>query len=162
MFLTAHPTTVMPSERCQSGPDRRNEVISGVAYVAAMNDGYVDPKNARNSADLDTIERDCRAVIVNNAIPGGSEKTGEIPGERWADSGYFFTGFSTLMPPNSPSCMQEYWDRSHMVMSATSRHTGIVHTLMADGAVKAVSNNIDKGVWRGAGSRAGGETLGEF
>jgi prepilin-type N-terminal cleavage/methylation domain-containing protein len=161
-ILDGTSNTVMMSERCQSGPDLRGEVISGVAYLGIMNDGYVDPKNATNNADLDTIERDCRAVIVNNQIPAAVQKTGEIPGERWADGGYFFVGFSTLMTPNSPSCMQDYWDRAHMVLSATSRHTGIVHTLLADGSVKAVSNNIDKVVWRSVGSRAGNETVGEW
>jgi prepilin-type N-terminal cleavage/methylation domain-containing protein len=160
--LDGTSNTVMMSERCQGGPDLRGEVISGVAYLGIMNDGYVDPKSAGNNADLDTIERDCRALIVNNAIPAAIQKTGEIPGERWADSGYFFTGFSTLLTPNSPSCMQDYWDRSHMVMTATSRHTGIVHVLMADGAVKAAGNNIDKLVWRALGSRAGADSVGEF
>jgi prepilin-type N-terminal cleavage/methylation domain-containing protein len=158
--LDGTSNTIAMSERCMGLGDLRNEVIGGVGYLSTMNDGYVDPKNPANNADLDIIERDCRAIVVNNVYT--TFKTGELPGDRFADGGYFFMGFSTMMPPNSPSCMQEYWDRSHAVMSATSRHTGIVHVLMGDGAVKAASNNIDKLLFRALGTRAGNETVGEF
>ena len=160
--LDGTSNTVAMSERCQGNADLRNEVISGAVVVPAWNDGYVDPKNPANNADLDIIERDCRATIVNNVIPAGQQKNNELPGDRWADGGYFFVGFSTLMPPNSPSCLGEQWDRSHAVMSATSRHTGIVHALMADGSVRAVTNNIDKLLWRSVGTRAGNEVIGEW
>jgi hypothetical protein len=33
---------------------------------------------------------------------------------------------------------------------------------MGDGSGKFVSSNIDTNVWRAVGSRAGGETTGEF
>ena len=160
--LDGTSNTVMMSERCMGQGDVRNEVVGGVGLMPAMNDGYVDPLDPANNAHLDQIERDCKAVVVNGVYPAGQFKTGELPGDRWSDGGYFFVGFSTLMTPNSPSCMQEYWDRSHAVLSATSRHTGLVHVLMADGAVKGASNNIDKLLWRGLGTRAGNETITDF
>ncbi|ADG67457.1 protein of unknown function DUF1559 [Planctopirus limnophila DSM 3776] len=43
-----------------------------------------------------------------------------------------------------------------------SRHTGGAHFLMGDGAVKFLSENIDLTLYRGIGSKNGGETLGEF
>ena len=45
---------------------------------------------------------------------------------------------------------------------ASSTHTGGVHVLMADGAIKFVSDNVDSNVWNAAHSRAGGEVQGEF
>jgi len=158
--LDGASNTIAMSERCQGLGDRREEVVGGVGYFAGMNDGYVDGLAAQTVANWNQLEQDCRSTVVNGVYT--MPKTGELPGDRWSDGGNFYVGFSTLMPPNSPSCMQEYWDRAHMVMSATSRHTGIVHVLMADGAVKPASNNIDKNLFRALGTRAGGETASEF
>jgi prepilin-type N-terminal cleavage/methylation domain-containing protein len=46
--------------------------------------------------------------------------------------------------------------------AARSMHTGGAHTLLADGAVKFVSENIDLIVWRNLSTRSGGEVIGEF
>jgi prepilin-type N-terminal cleavage/methylation domain-containing protein/prepilin-type processing-associated H-X9-DG protein len=43
-----------------------------------------------------------------------------------------------------------------------SRHTGGAHFLLGDGSVKFLSENIDITLYRGIGSKNGGETLGEF
>jgi hypothetical protein len=43
------------------------------------------------------------------------------------------------------------------VVSANSRHTGGVHTMMGDGAVRFVSDNVDLGTWRAMGTRASKE-----
>ena len=44
----------------------------------------------------------------------------------------------------------------------SSTHTGGAHGLMSDGAVRFVSENLDTGVRKAIGTRAGGETVGEF
>ncbi len=43
-----------------------------------------------------------------------------------------------------------------------SKHTGGVHTLMCDGAVRFVSNNIDINTWRFLSTMQGGEIIGDF
>jgi len=55
-----------------------------------------------------------------------------------------------------------WWDRLSLNVAARSRHTGGVHALFCDGAVRFVSENVDLAVWQGLGSRAGGEVLGEY
>ena len=47
-------------------------------------------------------------------------------------------------------------------MPPSSRHTGGVHTLLADGSVRFISDNISLETWRGLGTRAGKELIGEF
>jgi prepilin-type N-terminal cleavage/methylation domain-containing protein len=160
-ILDGTSNTVMMGERCQGQGDRRNEVIGGVGQVGGLNDGFVDPLGGMTPANLDTLENMCRSGVNAQGVYA-NPKTGELPGDRWSDGGYYFVGFSTLMPPNSPSCIQDNWDRAHAVISATSRHTGLAHALMSDGAVKGVSSNIDRNVWRAAGTKAGGESLGEW
>jgi len=43
-----------------------------------------------------------------------------------------------------------------------SYHTGMANFCLADGSVRSASDNIDLNVWRGVGTAAGGEVLGEF
>ena len=47
-------------------------------------------------------------------------------------------------------------------VAARSRHTGGVHFLMSDGAVKFLSDNINSGIYRGILTIQGRETLGDF
>ena len=159
MVLDGTSNTVMMSERCQGIQDRRNEVISNLG-MTSMPDSYIDPKRSGNNTDMDTIQATCQATVANGVYT--APYTNEIPGQRWIDGGYFYVGFSTTLPPGSPSCMDGGWDRTHMTISASSRHTGLAQTLLADGSVRTASNNIDRLVWRAAGTRAGGETQGDW
>ena len=105
-------------------------------------------------------------------------------GDRWGDARPCYTAFQTVLPPNSPSCVQSNStyateDSNNAVYSASSPHVGGVHILMVDGAVRFVSENIDTGditapgpgsdmkaspygVWGALGTRRCGEVIGEF
>jgi len=92
-------------------------------------------------------------------------------------------GFVTTFSPNGPSCFNgtnRNADSGHALVTATSAHTGGVHTLYCDGAVKFISQNIDtgdltaqsptqgstaqtvRGVWGAMGTKAGEELIGDF
>ena len=92
-------------------------------------------------------------------------------------------GFTTILAPNSPSCAagtNVNADSADAALAPTSFHTGGVHCLMVDGAVRFVSENIDTGnltlaspnqgdsssspygVWGALGTKAGGETISDF
>lgn len=83
-----------------------------------------------------------------------------------------FVGFQTVLPPNSPSCLNENWGDTWGLSSASSYHTGGVQVCFGDGSVRFIGQNIDTGnvalpevsggpspygVWGALGSRAGGE-----
>ena len=86
-----------------------------------------------------------------------------------------FTGFATVLPPNSPSCVGDSpgWG----IFSASSRHPNGVNVLFADGSIHFISQTIDAGnsraaqvfagpspygVWGALGTINGGETIGEY
>jgi len=77
------------------------------------------------------------------------------------------TAFNTLLTPNSRwpntsfSCDGCASDTKGL-QGARSRHTGGVHTLMGDGTVKFVSENIDWTIWNAIGGRNDGTTVGDF
>ena len=49
-----------------------------------------------------------------------------------------------------------------MRLGSRSRHPGGVNVAMADGSTRFVAESIDYITWRGLGSRAGQEVVGEF
>ena len=100
-------------------------------------------------------------------------------GWRWTDGQIEKIGFTTILPPNAPSCIQGSdgnGDGQHTVMSPGSFHPGGVNALRADGSVSFVSETIDTGnlsaapvtsgsspygTWGALGSKNGGEPISE-
>jgi prepilin-type N-terminal cleavage/methylation domain-containing protein len=48
------------------------------------------------------------------------------------------------------------------VITSRSYHVGTVNSLLMDGSVRSISNNIDLGTWQRLGQRADGQVIGEF
>ena len=72
------------------------------------------------------------------------------------------TMFSTFTPPNS----SRTWDcgiNSDRVNNASrSMHVGGVQSLLADGSVRFINENIDINTWQNLGNKADGNVVGEF
>ncbi|MFG0289249.1 MAG: DUF1559 domain-containing protein [Rhodopirellula sp. JB044] len=67
-------------------------------------------------------------------------------GALWHSGDPAYTGFSTALPPGGPSCNRgEGLGGNGGLYSAASRHQGGAHTLMADGAVRFVTDSVDCG-----------------
>lgn len=95
--------------------------------------------------------------------------------KRWNDQFVPFSGFSTILPPNSPSCYTSSNENTaQALVSATSYHPGGVNVLMGDASVKFIPETINTGdltqpqpssgrspygVWGALGSINGGETV---
>jgi len=111
-------------------------------------------------------------------IPGTQikSKTGTI----WTDGQTEISAFNTVLPPNSPSCIDNgdsNADGPQGVHSAGSWHPGGVNVVMADGSARFVSQNINTGnlgvkaplagkspygVWGALGTRDGREPSADF
>ncbi len=65
-------------------------------------------------------------------------------GYQWALGRPYFTGVSTISPPNNEVCLQV----NHINVGnfpPSSRHQGGAHVLMSDGAVKFITDSIEAG-----------------
>ncbi|SFH62657.1 DUF1559 domain-containing protein [Planctomicrobium piriforme] len=127
----------------------------------------------------------CRALATSDKFTSGSVKSKR--GTQVWDGQMEQTGFNTIMPPNSVACGQDgngafntNADNGFVFAPPSSVHAGGVHCLMADGAIRFVSENIDAGnpstaplsyssgnsspfgVWGALGTKMGGEIVGEF
>lgn len=85
-------------------------------------------------------------------------------GREWAGPTPEHTMFNTMVPPNwrYPNCVATNSGANDGIYGARSQHPGGVHHLMADGAVRMISNGIDFVMYQNLGTRAGKETVANF
>jgi prepilin-type N-terminal cleavage/methylation domain-containing protein len=65
-------------------------------------------------------------------------------GSKWMASNVIYTGFFTMLPPNTELCHHGN-HHEEMLASTSSQHQGGTHVLMGDGAVKFVTDSIEAG-----------------
>ncbi len=83
-------------------------------------------------------------------------------GGKWLNGHYGDTIYNHSLAPNAKTFDCVNSSNNAGLTAARSRHTGGVMTLLCDGSVRFVSDNIDMTTWRALASRGGGEVLGEF
>jgi prepilin-type N-terminal cleavage/methylation domain-containing protein len=114
--------------------------------------------------------------VKDRIQPATADGTGHT---EWANGHGHHSGFTTTLPPNTKvlwtyqtvtydadfASRQEgsnTTQASYGSILSRSYHVGVVHSLLADGAVRASSSSIDMNVWRALGTRSGGEVVGDF
>lgn len=91
----------------------------------------------------------CLTYVTGGRIgnTGGLQVKGRM-GNLWTDGQTEIMAFNTVLRPNTASCIGDTdpnADGAHGVHPPTSYHTGGVHALFADGAVKFINENINTG-----------------
>lgn len=120
--------------------DKRTTPIDG------PNIGPLSKANgALSCADLTDPDRpqfwDMSAVTIDSSVENRR-------GYKWAYGRGFFGGMTTILPPNREVCMAGTGVNvafNEGVLPPSSRHQGGCHVLLADGAVKFVTDSIDAG-----------------
>ena len=180
-MYSRNPRGLFGYQRCWGTRDATDGLSNTIAMaeVTRRVDGRgIHGWGAINVAGINVNPTVCLAQVTDGQYNSGVTLE-DWRGATWSDGRTPWSGFNTILPPNSPSCTEGGNSWTNGVYSAASRHTGIVQVLMADGAVRAVSENISTGtltaadpgssggrspygVWGALGSKAGGETIGEF
>jgi len=170
-----------------SGVRRFRDVTDGLSNTIAMGE-RIKAKPGGNTVQTGATSRNltqatyrtnaaaCLGELDANGRYSGS--IGRWGGTRWLDGAPAFTGMTTVLGPNKASCTDSGGgDQRDGLFEPSSHHTGGVHTLMGDGAVRFISENIDTGnaasgspssgptpfgTWGALGSVNGQEPLGEF
>ncbi|HWL09905.1 MAG TPA: DUF1559 domain-containing protein [Planctomicrobium sp.] len=117
------------------------------------------------------------------ALPSGSDTTSWSAANghtEWVSGNTIHTGFTTYTTPNAKLSANGFdWvsvsgtreaelttatetNVTRAVVPSRSYHTGIVNSLMMDGAVRTISENINLTTWQNLGQRGDGNVIGEF
>jgi len=144
------------------------DLIDGSSTTALMSERMLgDGSNAISTPRSDTFQpgtypnnadeawAQCRAVNTADLTKQGKSNGGV----SWLSPDHTTTYYFHILGPNDLSCM---YPPSRIATTANSRHTGGVHLLLCDGAIRFVSSSIDLSIWRALGTRNGGEVVSEF
>ncbi|MFG0296956.1 MAG: DUF1559 domain-containing protein [Maioricimonas sp. JB045] len=145
---------------------RFRDIVDGTSNTAAFSERMVtDASNGILSPDsdvflsgddpqnLDEAIQFCDAVNIDDL----ATQFPNFMGAPWIDGKNAYQHDNV---PNARSCA--FQPARKASMGANSRHAGGVHVLLADGAVRFASANVDLGLWRSLGTRADGEVIGDF
>ena len=150
-------------------PVRMSDFLDGSSNTLAFSEkpiGSVTPANFSASRDwfslpsgpiydrADDWVSACRSANQGIAFHAGA-------GQPWIIYGAIFTDFFTIVPPNSevPDCGSNGVANGLGVFAARSYHPGGVNAVLMDGSARWFSSGTDAMVWRGLGTRAGGEIV---
>ncbi|MCA9110476.1 MAG: DUF1559 domain-containing protein, partial [Planctomycetaceae bacterium] len=118
------------------------------------------------------------AAEVETLIGMGGDNKPDSGHTEWVDGRVHQTGFTATLPPNTQvlvpmgeteegdytSCREDKTCNAPTYAAVTSRswHVNIVNSLLMDGSVRSISENIDLQTWRNLAERNDGQVLGEF
>ena len=146
---------------------RLGDITDGTSHTAAFSEHPVGDFNNSVASETDTFWpqtnpstaleawQDCEAIDPSDL---SHQRVSDV-GAPWLEAYHSTTLYYHVSPPNGRSCM---YPPGRIATAARSYHTGGVQVLLCDGSVQFVSESIDLVLWRGLGSRNGGEVLGEF
>lgn len=111
------------------------------------------PVPLRGSRELDAFADACLSVRTTPTPP------------MWVAVGSWLeypAGYNHVLPPNTTPCGNgtavDAWVQSNFAsVPASSKHSGGVNVLFADGSVRFVAGSVDRRAWRSAGSRNGAD-----
>ena len=169
---------------CYDFRDATDGTSNTIALAEAVSPIAGNGKGAVAGTLSITTPAACRALFDANTrtYPAGGWTADTTRGYRWGDGRAYFSAFTTNTPPNTASCFDtgtgNHWYSG--MWNAGSYHTGGAQVCLLDGSCRFISENIDSGnqaatlpannassispygIWGALGTRAGGETVGDF
>ena len=154
----------------------------GLSKTIALSEVKAKTPRAQDIAGMPstppTSPGQCAALAATGSFGAESGHT------EWVCGRTLHTGFTTTFPPNTvvgythsdgtaydidvgsfrektpTTASNDQAVPVRAVVTSRSHHMGIVNTAMMDGSVRSFATETDSGVWKGLGTRAGGEVIG--
>ncbi len=148
---------------------RIGDILDGSSNTAAFSEtligsGAADSTrgtaNASSDGDLASVWNASATTIDDSWCLSDGSSVIFKRGEKWADGSVNDTGYHHFRAPNTD--INDCYSRYAAIKSARSRHPGGANVLMADGAVRFVSDSVDLTTWRNVGARNDGQVLADW
>lgn len=120
---------------CEIGNDLGDRWDIGQTAIRPTEQIVESPATCRETLNVDRPDFYAPSIQLASVGRGG----------RWADGASAIAAVNTILPPNSPSCSVGKQLTAPGIYSAGSFHAGGAHVLMADGAIKFITESIDHG-----------------
>jgi prepilin-type N-terminal cleavage/methylation domain-containing protein len=145
-------------------------VIDGLSNTAAFAErvrGHDDYQQLDSDADLfreaapwteDAFRSWCAKLSDAEAHAIKKLPSDTNSGMNWLEGNMSWTRYNHFLPPGSKSCANGLtWNG--VGMTANSRHSNVVVTLLGDGSVRPIKYSVAAPIWQALGTIAGGETI---
>jgi len=121
-----------------------------------------DPRDFQVATNVATWTSPADDLVPPVACENRSLSAWQYRGLQYYRGQLVSTFYTHTLVPNARlrDCIRSNLAAGHL--AARSYHTGGAHVVLADGAVRFVSENIDLTLWRGVGTKGGNEVLGDF
>jgi len=152
------------------GTIRMSQVPDGLSHTVAFSErlqGSAGPRahasperDAFQQVGIDSTADDLLATCRLSARPT-NDQTYRRTGKWWFWTGREYTLYNHAQAPNGivPDCTHGGTLPATGMWTARSNHFGGVNALMGDGSARFVSETISTAIWRGFGTRNGGELV---
>jgi hypothetical protein len=158
------------------GTIRMANVRDGLSHTVAFSErlrgsgrgGLIDTGDFSRARDLFPITGDpydANSLLVKCQLAQHTQRPGFAlfthAGDYWFWVGRPWTHYTNTQTPNGaiPDCCFFGDSGGHGMVTARSAHKGGVSTLMGDGSCRYTADSISLQVWRGLGTRSGGELV---
>lgn len=148
--------TIMMSEHLSGGGSALDVRVS-VAWPGT-NQGFTST-NAAGGVNTPGV---CTALTTNGLQYNSGYTMFQTTGYQWPNNGPFYTGCTTVINPNGPSCTSNQWGGGWGYYTPSSRHNDTVQVVMADVSVRQVSNTVNNNTWQALGTRGSNDLVGDF
>ena len=165
---------------------KARDFTDGMSHTMAAAEVKAFTPYFRKSADPGSTVPDSITDVTSMAASAQKFKLGSTRNDNtghteWCDGRVHHSGFTTVFTPNTKvtyshtdgndynidyNSMPEgksATQPTYAAITARSHHTGgVVNTLMMDGSVRSITENIDRSTWRSLGTRNGGEFVEKY
>jgi prepilin-type N-terminal cleavage/methylation domain-containing protein len=127
------------------------ETAEDVPGVPLRSRSFRMPRHYILPDDIDQFYADCNNLAIGT-------QTSLSLGGKWLDGSTGLSRLSCIFPNLPRNCMNR-GSTTDALYTPSSVHPGAFTVVLADGAVRRFSDSIDTDVWRGLGTRDGGEIV---
>lgn len=149
-----------------------SDIQDGLSQTVAMSERLVTPEIAVEAATREgeprryfwwtsqRYEPGDESLAVEECFHRRTTTSPQIEGVNVPNYRSLHVGYTHLLPPNQAGCYngpEATFEHGDLLIPASSLHRGGVNSLLADGSVHLVSDNIDAAIWSALGTRSGAE-----